>query len=289
MRYLENKKRQAHINAFLRFFTLISAFITFSAFGKNNFALFLNEFRWQLLLALAVVLVYTAFRRFYGYMITFFILLTINFFAVSSIATFHSPFQNGTKVFFAGKQDDTLRLFDFITADSPDIAFVSKVDSLPRQSEIPSQYNFLHASDEDNSGFVLSRFNVEQSGRVNIGHAYAEFVKTNGDANEIMYVAVDFSKLSFTQIKDCLNNLSTFVAEQDNPVVIFGDFNMVAWSAPLSTFILKNNLVVKNGLWDNLRNLVIPQHYYILAYEKSDVFGTIMLNSLNSFPIFTRF
>lgn len=291
MRYLENKKHQAHINAFLRFFTLISVLITFLAFGENSFASALNEWRWQLFLALVLCCAYTIFRRFYFYMITFFVLLTINYFAVSSVATLHGYSTNDTKLLFVEKHDDMPGLFDFINSQSPDLVFVAKVDSssFPRQNEVPQQYNFLHSANNTNSGFMLSKFSVEQSGRINIGGSYADFVKTNGNEQSIMYIAVDFSKLSYAQIKNELDNLSTFVAEQDNPVVIFGDFNMVAWSAPLSKFIFKNNLVIKNGLWDNVRNIIIPQHYYILAYEKSSVAGSIMISGLNSFPIFTRF
>ena len=291
MRYLETKKHQAHINTFLRFFTLISALTTFLAFGKNNFALVINEWRWQLFLVLIICFVYTAFRRFYAYMITFFVLLTVNYFAVSSVATLHASSQDGTSVLFVDNHDDMPSLFDFVTAELPNIVFVSKVDSLsfPRPGEIPEQYTFLHSANSENSGFMLSRLGIEQSGRINIGGTYADFVKTNDEAKGVIYVAVDFSELSFSQIRAALNNLSTFVAEQDNPVVVFGNFNAVAWSAPMSKFIFKNNLTVKNGLWDNLRNIIIPQHYYILAYEKSNVAGSIMVNGLNSFPIFTRF
>ena len=292
MGYLANKKHQAHINTFLKIVIIFSAIITFASFGKNIFLQAFNEYRWQILLLLSLIFIYTLFRRFYLYMIFSFLLLSINFFAVSSVTDFYNQQQpSSTKILFVSKVTDTSHLFDVISQQMPDIIAVSKVDApyFSAQEAIPEQYNFLHSPDMS-GGFMLSRTDAIFSGRINLGtKVFASFVKIQTDSSPTTFVAVDFYHLNILQIEQALNALSSFVAEQDDPVVVFGNFNTVAWSRPLSKFISKHNLVVKNGLCDNVRNIFIPQKHYILAYEKSKISGKIMLPYLNSFSLFTRF
>ena len=293
MRYLANKKHQAHINAFLKIFVSLFTIITFAAFGESPFLQHLNEYRWQMLLLLSVAFIYAIFRRFYLYIILLFILLTINFFVISSVAVFYNPRNDSaTNVLFVPKIVDSFKLFDGILQQKPDIVAVSKIDTsyFSKKEAIPEQYQFIHSSDINSSGFMLSKIKVLSSGRVNLGKEnYAYFIKAEVNSLVTNFIAVDFSSLNFLQIKNALNNLSVFVANLDDPIVIFGDFNTVAWSNSLSSFIFRHNLIVKNGLYDNLRNFIIPEHYYILAYEKGEISGTIMFSRLNSFPLFTRF
>jgi len=293
MRYLANKKHQAHINTFLKIFLAVMTAITFASFCKHIFWQYLNEFRLQMFLLLAVALIYTLLRRFYLYATFLFLLLMINFYAISSVAVFRGEFSSaGTKLLFVPTVTDSNKLFDDIISQSPDIVAVSKVKTayFSANEMIPEQYHFLHPADTAENGFMLSATKAVLSGRINLGHnTYAEFAKLNTGQNQTVFVAVDFSQRNLLEIDNLLGNLSTFVAEQDDPVVIFGDFNIVAWSRPLSKFISKHNLVIKNGLFDNLRNIFIPQNHYILAYEKTDISGQIALPYLNSLPLFTRF
>lgn len=70
---------------------------------------------------------------------------------------------------------------------------------------------------------------------------------------------------------------------------MFGNFGMTAWNYNMSSFAAKNHLKVKNALFDNLRNILVPPHFYILGSEKSLLTGDIILPKLNSLSLFTRF
>lgn len=293
MGYLANKKHLAFVTASLRTFLFLSAIITLFAFGKNNYGQFMNEYRWQLYLLLTIAFLYTLVKKMPILCLSFFILGSINFFCItSSINLFNfQPRQNTINILFENRGHNPLKVIDRITKTTPDIIAVTNSDltDFDISDMLSENYTLLPAQNNENN-FMLSKLKVEKSGRINLDKSHqAPFMCIEHEQDLITFIAVDFSDFSYKEIASALKKLSSFISDQDNPVVIFGNFNNVSWSYPLSSFVAKNGLVVKNSMFDNFRNLITPAHHYILGFEEGNFQGNIFLSFLNSFSKFTRF
>lgn len=295
MGYLANKKHEARVNTFLKIFLTLSAFVTFLAFGTDSVSLFLNEHRWHFYLLLFAAFFYALRNRYYLYMFLAFVLGTINFFAVSSIVNIlgssgHETAQ--TTLLFGSRFSDIPTFLEQVKKQHYDIVAVTapQTEEYDIEEMVPQGYKLVHAPNDWSKGYMLSSPPIEVSGRfVLSSNLYADFIKVSKGEKKEIYVAVDLSTLNNQQISSALENLSAFVLAQDDPVVIFGNFNMVAWSPAMSKFIETNGLRVKNALFDNLRNFVVAPHYYILGYESNHIKGQLFFSGLKSFPMFTRF
>nr|QJR98155.1 hypothetical protein PlAlph_1590 [uncultured Alphaproteobacteria bacterium] len=297
MGYLANKKHEARINAFLKLFFILSAGITLLAFGSTGISLFFNEYRWQLYLLITAVFVYCVFRRFFIYALFAFILGTVNYFAVSSavgVFGISSPSKGGINFLFGSESNGRSRNFVAKNAFAGNYNVIAlnrpKFDGQALGEELSAKYSFLHPAEGWDNGFMLVSLPVEFSGRVNLGNGIkADFAKVITDNGALVVVVVDFGGLTRRHISSAFGNLSSFIGKQDDPVIIFGNFNTVAWSKDMSRFIADNGFKVKNALTDNIRNLFMPPKYYILGYEQNNVSGRLLLSRLNSFSMFTRF
>lgn len=295
MGYLANKKHEARVNAFLRTFFILSGAVTLLAFGSARLSLFFDECRWQLYLLLAVVFVYCLLRRFFVYAFLAFVLGTVNYFAVSSaVGVFgaSSADKGGIRLLFGAGDEDPAVVLKAIEAGDFHVAALNrpKLNGADIKDELSEKYAFLHPEEGFEDGFMLVSLPVEVSGRVSLGDKiWADFAKVLIDGRPQTFISVNFSGLSRRKTAQALDNLSSFIRRQDDPVIVFGCFNAVAWSKTMSGFIAKNGLQAKNALTDNVRNLVLPPKYYILGYEQSDVSGRLILPCLNSFSPFTRF
>ena len=293
MGYLSNKKHKARVNATLKTLTVLFALFTIIGFGENSLSQTISEYRWQMYLILAAMFFYTTFHRYYLYMSLSLILVIINFFAISSsMSIFGGNTDNSTRILYGTEINNPLDIFEQAINKNSEIIAVTNhnLADFELQSMVPEQYSFSHAPSGWKDGFMLSLYPVQTSGRVVLApDTYGDFIKIKKDDLEQTFVAVNLNKLSKTAKKDALKKLSDFVSKQDNPVVVFGDFGMTAWNYDMSCFTTKNNLKVKNALFDNLRNILIPPHFYILGSEKALLNGDIVFTKLNSLSLFTRF
>ena len=293
MGYLSNKKHQTFVKNNLNLFLFFSFIITFISFFQNNFCSVLSEYRAQLYILLILTFFYTIFKKMYLFAFLFFILCIINFFTISSTNNFFSSQTNlsSTNVLFGNKQKSVSPLLTQISALNPDITAItnSNLQNFEIQDIIPNNYT-VTANDDNLKNFMITPHNIKHSGHINLGFgAQAPFAEIEKNGFSTTYIAVDFSGFSLQKIDSMLKKISLFITKQDNPVVIFGNFNTVSWSYILSSFIAENNLSVKNAFFDNIRNLFLPPHYYILGYNEGNFSGNIIMPHLNSFAKFTRF
>ena len=295
MGYLSNKKHAARTDAFLKIFLLLCAIISLFGFGNNAFSHFLNQYRWQACLLLTFVFIYTSIHRFYGYMICALLLAVINYFTVSSAVNIRSSVRENKDVpllLFASNVSEPMYIFESAENKNAQILAVTnpQMKDFDLRTMIPEKYAFLHSNNGWEEGFILSKLPVKTSGRLSLGAGLnAEFAKVDYNNMFVMLIVVDFNNADFKSIKSALDNLSSFIARQDGPVVVFGNFNMTAWSRPMHRFLSRNGLSVKNAMLDNLRNIFIPQKYYIMSYEKNNTVGERLLYGSNRFRMFTRF
>lgn len=297
MGYLANKKHEARINTFLKIFFILSGIITLSAFGSGRMSFFFDECRWQLYLLITAVFFYCLARRFYIYALLAFILGTVNYFAVSSaVSIFNPPSEdgNGIRLLFGARSDS--RDADFIAKNATSSGYnvialdYPEFDGQELKENLPENYSFLHSAEGWEDGFMLVSLPVELSGRISLGGGItAGFAKVIVDNHPVVVVSVDFEGMSAPRIVSAFDSLSSFIGRQDDPVIVFGNFNTVAWSKAMSSFINDNGLRVKNALSDNIRNFILPPKHYILGYEQNNVSGRRLLSRLNSFSLFTRF
>ena len=293
MGYLSNKKHKARVNSSLKILTILFAFFTFIGFGENFLSQAIGDYRWQMYLILVAMFIYTFLHRYYIYMSFSLILVIINFFAISSsISIFGEDSYKSTHILYGIGSNNPLDIFEqAINKHSEIIAVLNhNLEDFDLQSIVPEQYSFSHPKTGWKNDFMLSSYPVQSSGRIVLApDTYGEFVKIKKDDLEQTFIAINLDKLNNSSKRDALKKLSSFVSKQDNPVVVFGNFGMTAWNYNLSSFAVKNNLKVKNALFDNLRNIFIPPHFYILGSEKALLTGNIILPKLNSLTLFTRF
>ncbi|MBR1649321.1 MAG: hypothetical protein IJ689_06985 [Alphaproteobacteria bacterium] len=294
MGYLANKKHENRVNVFLKAFVILGFLITLPAFFDNSFSAFLNEFRWQLFLISGVVFLYALAKKHYREAFFLSFVIIINYLSVSSVMSFFlsSPAAAQTKILFASQSSDPLEVFEQAVNKNADIIAVTHPDmnDFDIKTMIPSGYSFHYPAEGWENGFMLSKREVVSFGRIELLSAiFADFIKISEGNEKVMYIAVDFCNLNIKEIKTALRKLSQFVAEQDDPVVVFGNFNLTVWSKPLRKFITDNNLKVKNALFDNFRNLIIPPRRYILGYDNTDLRAYLMSDYLKTLPMFTRF
>ena len=294
MGYLANKKHEARVNAFLRAFLALSGAMSLLAFGSARISFFLDEYRWQLYLLITAVFFYCLLRRFFVYALLAFVLGTVNYFAVSSaVGVFGSSSnsKDGIRLLFGTGTDNPEIVAKAVSDGGFHVVALSspRLDGRDLKDSLPEKYSFLHPAEGWEDGFMLISLPVEVSGRVNLGETGADFAKVLTDGRAQIFISVDFAGLSRQKTARALDNLSAFIRRQDDPVIIFGNFNTVAWSKTLGGFIAKNGLQVKNALTDNVRSLILPPRHYILGYEQNNVSGSLLMPYLNSFSPFTRF
>ena len=116
-------------------------------------------------------------------------------------------------------------------------------------------------------GMVLLR-----SGHLNLGDEIrAPFATYEKDLQVYTLIGVDFDGLSPRDMAEAFERLRTFISLQDDPVIVYGNFGIPAWSPLLKKLLLATDLKVKNRLvladaGFRFNPLAVPQ-FYLLAFE----------------------
>lgn len=116
-------------------------------------------------------------------------------------------------------------------------------------------------------GMVLLR-----SGHLNLGEGVrAPFATYEKELQVYTLIGVDFAGLSQKHLQEAFERLRMFIALQDDPVIVYGNFGVPAWSPLLKKLLLATDLKVKNRLvladaGFRFNPLTVPQ-FYLLAFE----------------------
>ncbi len=88
-------------------------------------------------------------------------------------------------------------------------------------------------------------------------------------------INIDFSKMSAQSRQKAFKNLKTIVSEQDNPVILYGDFGETSWSRSFKVFMNQTGLQVKSKIklfsCDYLFNPLAVPTFYVLAFANVGV------------------
>lgn len=103
----------------------------------------------------------------------------------------------------------------------------------------------------------------------------APFMAIEKNSHVFTLIRVDLANNTAKERAIALLQLRNFISEQDDPVVVFGDFGLPAWSKEMSAFLEDTNLEVKNRMLFTKRGsrhsyLSVPK-FYILSFQNVGV------------------
>ncbi len=133
-------------------------------------------------------------------------------------------------------------------------------------------------------GLVLLR-----SGHLNLGdNVQAPFATYEKDLQIYTLIGVDFDGLTTRKLQEVFDRLRIFIFQQDDPVIVYGNFGIPAWSPQFKNLLLATDLKVKNRLLLTDSNfhfnpLAVPQ-FYLLGFENVGINTLQTKSASREFP-----
>ena len=251
MGYLSQKKKQTNIKEFLNISTGVIFFCCCAILFFEKTAISTQISHW-----LFQIYFYTLFLAIYAFMTRFFwqgagliFCASILFFNIGMGGNLFSDIKTkGTQELTIFYQTDTVYSKHSLKQaykHKADIAAVLK-DSKGDIRTQPLAMFHLHKKD---GGIILTPHSFQRSGEVLLSpNSRAAFVDLTVQMTRMVFVALDFSKISLAEQKTSLRNLAEFINMQDVPVIVVGSFGQEVWSADFLDFLEKTKLEVKNKI-----------------------------------------
>ena len=263
MGYLAQRKKHLRTDFILKSLLVLLAFFSAAAFAGNAFGQFLNQWRFQFYLLSLLVMFYALFNRFFLYSFLALLLLLLNFFVVSSSVPvlFSGGEGKGKTAFGMIYQPRPSSLLDiFETADRRRADLLAVIDpvlnGVSPSGLVPAGYHL--ADNDEGKSFMVSSRPPRSAGRIGLGGGRsAAFVSLEIGGRGYVFLSFD-------------------------PVIIFGDFGMTAWSPAFGRFLASNRLEVKNDLFSRFANLLMPPTQYVVGYRNLEFAGSRRLPSLGN-------
>lgn len=214
MGYFSQRKKQARENIFMVASIVVTAIIYSILWfdcEDSYFVSFLRGWQFHLYVFNILLLIYTLWHRKLAYSLLVAFLLLLNF----------------------GSLAKTARLFFNDTSDS-----TKAFNVLYKKG--PQDYENIFSPED-----VLLRRQGKLQLSPNISASFMSFEKFD---QVFTVINIDFSHIDIPEQKVVFNNLARFVDNQDDPVVIVGDFGIPSWSPIFREFLIKTDLDVKNRI-----------------------------------------
>ena len=252
MGYLSQKKKQNNIKELLNvsLAALIICCVLFLFFKKTEIAENVSPWLFLMYIYALFICVIAVFYKFFwhvlGLSITIFILFLQIGMGANLFVNEQTEGLQSIKIFYqinAKNNHDSLKQ---IQRSGSDVAAVLKnsKESLRLFTQKQKQ-KALEAS----SGYFVTKLPYSRFGEVLLSHnGLAGFVDLKVGISKIIYISLDFSKLSKKEIKTSLKNLAEFINMQDAPIILVGNFGIEAWSPAFLSFLEKTKLEVKNKI-----------------------------------------
>lgn len=100
-------------------------------------------------------------------------------------------------------------------------------------------------------------------------------------------IRVDLRQASHKQYPLIFEHLHQFIVRQDNPVIIYGEFGIPAWSKVFKQFLSSSGLSVKNSLiftQSSRYNIFTTPGFYILGFHDMGV-SDVRISNLNGHKV----
>ena len=288
MGYLAQRKKHLRTDFILKSLLVLLAFFSVAAFAGNAFGQFLNQWRFQFYLLSLLVMFYALFNRFFLYSFLALLLLLLNFFVVSSSVPvlFSGGEGKGKTAFGMIYQPRPSSLLDiFETADRRRADLLAVIDpvlnGVSLSGLVPAGYHL--ADNDEGKSFMVSSRPPRSAGRIGLGGGRsAAFVSLEIGGRGYVFLSFDLSGMSRRNKEKALGYVNAFVAAEDDPVIIFGDFGMTAWSPAFGRFLASNRLEVKNDLFSRFAHLLMPPTQYVVGYRNLEFAGSRRLPRLGN-------
>lgn len=273
MGYLAQRKKQMRTDFIFKIMLFVLGLFSLIAFGNNTLAQFLNEWRFQYYLILSIMLLYALVGRFWIYAFLSLLLLIINFLVISSSVSLFMPNEKTTetvpfKIIYQKEPSVLLDTFEEATTKKADvIAILNPVaDDINPVDLLPDSYHLVGG---ENSGSLTVSSEVPlKAGRILLGTGNnAVFVTVKIDDRPYTILSVDLKPVADDKIPEVLGYIENFVAAQDDPVIIIGDFATPAWTPVMGTFLNNTGLKIKNELISSFSNFFLPPTFYVIGYK----------------------
>ncbi len=278
MGYLAQRKKHIRTDFALKSLLFLLAVFSIVAFAGNTFCQFLNQWRFQFYLLSLLIMVYALSNRFFLYAFLGGLLFLLNFFVVSSSASVFLSGSGGEgRAFRLLYQREPQSLFETLKSTSEKKADLLAVINPPKSDTVlpvltPPGYYL--ASDNKNDSFMVSAVRPQTAGRIDLGGSNkAAFIRLRIENKDYVFLSLDLSAFDRSEKEKALEYINAFVAAEDDPVIIFGNFGMTAWSPAFSRFLSDNGLEVKNSLFSLLTNIILPPTDYVVGYRNLQVDG----------------
>jgi len=286
--YLAQRKKEARVRRLLFTVLLISLVASLLGFCSCQLGEWLNQYRFQIYLILLAVGISAFFNRLWVYCGLAVAGVALNFLTVSSaVDIWQATGNDGTEQLSFIYQQQPNNLQKALLAENGHktdmIAVIDAQTEVVKDVLVENEY-FI--SGKNNRTFFASAAPVKSAGQLNLPYNNtALFAVISGQERTLTVIAVDFSRLSFSQVPEALSRLENFVISCNNPVIVIGDFNMVAWDSRFSAFLHGSGLEVKNTLLSGWRNLLFPARFYVLGYRSLQVQNQeILPKGKNQYP-----
>ena len=100
---------------------------------------------------------------------------------------------------------------------------------------MPKDYHL--AGNVENGSFMVTSEKPLGAGRINLGgHNTAAFAAIEIKGRKYVFLSLDLSRQTPAEREQALGYVNNFVASQDDPVIIFGDFGIPAWAPAFGRF-----------------------------------------------------
>mgnify|MGYP004652024153 FL=1 len=114
----------------------------------------------------------------------------------------------------------------------------------------------------------------------------APFAAIDKSGHIFTLIRVDLRQSSIRDRNIALRQLQNFISEQDEPVVVFGDFGLPAWSHEIKQFLEATRLEVKNHLLFTDHgcrfNLLRAPGFYVLSFQNVGIEDIEVSPALNN-------
>lgn len=273
MGYLAQRKNSARKAAFL--FVTTTAFCLFilSSFVYE----YLRTYYFQVFMMLCISVVYSLSNRLGKYVIINTALAVAMFIIISSSTTLFVSDSNPQaktplRVFYQSKPHFLVDTFEEAIANKADIFVVDKPAKLPPLLiEILPHDTFIANGKEMKDGFIVSKFPLTTFAEIEFDKNTFAVVNIKGQKTGITYV--NWENRSAEEVAKSLLMLKKFIAQRDEPLLVFGNFNTVSWTEEFADFLTQTGLEVKNPIVFEWKNIVTPNTFFVLGYKNMNFKG----------------
>ena len=254
MGYFSQRKKHERANLLLNVILAITAALTVLSFFDSSISnLFdlLGFWRFHYYIITLIAFFYALSGSFFIHAATAFVLLIINYAAISSSANlFGNASHDGSNKMTILYQNNVQRIeplvrdAEEIGADIIGINYQEKTSHLPENIGL---YRTIHQDGSSQKSFIVTKKTPLRAGKLQLSAMRsASFLVFEESGKKLVFVNVDFAGLKSEEEKTIFDNLAEFVLSQDEPPIIMGDFGIPAWSETFRAFLARTGLEVKN-------------------------------------------